>query len=508
MASSSYLTSLKPCAHKNVKNKPMSSIKDLAPTEIWKHFHALTQIPRPSKKEGAVIKYMKNFGESLGLDTTVDEVGNVIIKKPATAGMENRKTVVLQAHLDMVPQKNSDKEFDFEKDAIQAVVDGEWVKADGTTLGSDNGIGVAAAMGVLESDRLKHGPVEALFTVDEETGMTGAFGLKPGLLDGDILINMDSEDEGELSVGCAGGIDVVASKSYVPEPALEGHAAYKVMVRGLKGGHSGLDIALGRANANKLLFRFLMQAETDVKLRLSSAEGGDLRNAIPRESTGVVLVPEASAKDFEALVTSYNDMYRKEFKETEPDLAFTFEKTATPDTVVPASEQRGYIRAIYACPNGVQRMSQAMEGLVETSTNLSVARIAEGEFLSISLTRSSVDSAKDATAWKIAAVFHLIDARVELSGSYPGWKPNMESPILKVCQMVYRKKFGQSVGISAMHAGLECGLLGGVYPNLDMISFGPTIRSPHSPDEKVNIETVEKFWEYLVAILEDIPEKD
>jgi dipeptidase D len=483
----------------------MSSIKDLAPQEIWKHFHALTLIPRPSKKEAEVINFMQKFGNDLHLETIVDEVGNVIIKKPATPGMEGRKTVILQAHLDMVPQKNSDKEFDFNTDPIAALVDGDWVTADGTTLGSDNGIGVAAAMAVLESTSLKHGPVEALFTVDEETGMTGAFGLKSGLLGGDILINMDSEDEGELTVGCAGGIDISASKKYIPEDTPGGWAAYSILVKGLKGGHSGLDINLGRANANKLLFRFLMQAESDLKIRLSETDGGDLRNAIPRESRAVVVVPAGSEGAFESIAESYQEMYRKEFSETEPDLTFICEKTSIPEKVVPEEEQYRFIRTIFACPNGVQRMSQSMQGLVETSNNLAIARIKDGEFVALNLTRSSVDSAKEATAWKIAAVFQLIDARVELSGSYPGWKPNMDSPILKVCQEVYNKNFGKIPKISAMHAGLECGLLGGVYPNLDMISFGPTIRYPHSPDEKVEISTVQKFWDFLVAVLEDIP---
>jgi dipeptidase D len=484
----------------------MSSIKDLAPQEVWKHFYALTQIPRPSKKEAEIIAYMKKFGEDLGLETLVDEVGNVIIKKPATPGMEKRKGVVMQGHLDMVPQKNSDKDFNFEKDPIETLIDGEWVTANGTTLGADNGIGVAAAMAVLESTSLKHGPVEALFTIDEETGMTGAFGLKTGLLDGDILINMDSEDEGELYVGCAGGIDVSALKKYVEEPAPSGHEAYQVNVQGLKGGHSGMDIPLGRANANKILFRFLMQAEADLKVRLAEARGGDLRNAIPRESHAVVLVPSAKASAFESLVSTYQNIYQKEFAETEPDLSFTCVKKAAPFKVVPAAEQAKFIRALFACPNGVQRMSQSMQGLVETSNNLAIASVKDGKFEAHNLTRSSVDSAKEATAWKIAAVFQLIDAEVKLSGEYPGWKPNMASPILKTCQEVYHTNFGKVPEIKAIHAGLECGLLGGVYPNFDMISFGPTIRFPHSPDEKVEIATVQKFWDFLVAILEEVPE--
>ncbi len=485
----------------------MSDIKNLNPKEVWKHFYTLTQIPRPSKNEAEIIEYMKKFGEDLGLETIVDEVGNVIIKKPATPGMEDRKGVILQGHLDMVPQKNSDKDFDFETDAIVTMIDGEWVTADGTTLGSDNGIGVAAAMAVLESTSLKHGPVEALFTIDEETGMTGAFGLKPGLLDGDILINMDSEDEGELYVGCAGGIDVSATKSYTEEDVPAGYDAYLIHVQGLKGGHSGLDIPLGRANANKVLFRFMMQAEADLKVRLSEASGGDLRNAIPRESSAIVIVPSESAGALEALVSDYQDIYRNEFAETEPGLAFTCEKREMPSKVVPVEDQAKFIRGIFACPNGVQRMSQSMIGLVETSNNLAIASVKDGEFVALNLTRSSVDSAKEATAWKIAAVFHLMGAKVELSGEYPGWKPNMDSPILKTCQDVYNKNFGKIPEIKGMHAGLECGLLGGVYPHLDMISIGPTIRFPHSPDEKVKIDTVKKFWDFLVAILADIPKK-
>jgi dipeptidase D len=485
----------------------MSSIKDIAPVEVWKHFHALTQIPRPSKKEQGVIAYMKKFGEGLGLETLVDEVGNVIIKKPATPGMENRKGVILQGHLDMVPQKNSDKEFNFETDPIEAEITGEWVTANGTTLGSDNGIGVGAAMAVLESKTLAHGPVEALFTVDEETGMTGAFGLKPGLLEGEILLNMDSEDEGELYVGCAGGIDVSAMKTYLEEAAPEGYTAYRVTARGLKGGHSGMDISLGRANANKILFRFLMQAEADLHIRLSEAGGGDLRNAIPRESSAVILVPADLSERLKSLVAKTETIYKNEFAETEPELSFACQKTGFRGKVVPLQEQYKIIRAVFACPNGVQRMSQSMPGLVETSNNLAVVQVREGKFEALSLVRSSVDSAKEATAWKIAGVFHLIGAEVTLSGEYPGWKPDMDSPILKTCQEVYQKEFGKVPEIKAIHAGLECGLLGGVYPGLDMISFGPTIRFPHSPDEKVEIGTVMKFWEFLVAVLKAIPEK-
>lgn len=485
----------------------MSKIKDLQPVEIWKNFHELTQIPRPSKKEAEVIAYMKKFGEDLGLETIVDEVGNVIIKKPATAGMEDRKTVVLQGHLDMVPQKNSDKDFNFETDPIEAVIDGEWVTAKGTTLGADNGIGVAAAMAVLESDNLKHGPIEALFTIDEETGMTGAFGLKPGLLNGDILVNMDSEDEGEMYVGCAGGIDVNAEKDYREEPTPTGLKAFKIQLKGLKGGHSGMDIPLGRANANKLIFRFLMQAESDFNIRLAEAGGGDLRNAIPREAHAVVAIAADQVEDFKKFVNNYQTIYGKEFAETEPDLSFSSDQVDLPAKVAAAEDQYKLIRAVFATPHGVERMSSSMPGLVETSNNLAVVEFKDGKFAARCLTRSSVDSAKEATAWKIAAIYHLVDAKVSLEGAYPGWKPNMDSPVLKTSLEVYEKNFGKIPEIKAIHAGLECGLLGGVYPQLDMISFGPTIRFPHSPDEKVNIETVDKFWKFLIALLEDVPVK-
>lgn len=485
----------------------MSEIKDLQPVEIWKNFHELTQIPRPSKKEAEVIAYMKKFGEDLGLETIVDEVGNVIIKKPATPGMEDRKTVVLQGHLDMVPQKNSDKDFNFETDPIEAVIDGEWVTANGTTLGADNGIGVAAAMAVLESKTLKHGPVEALFTIDEETGMTGAFGLKPGLLEGEILVNMDSEDEGEMYVGCAGGIDINAEKDYQEEPTPTDLKAFRVQLKGLKGGHSGMDIPLGRANANKLIFRFLMQAESDFNIRVAEAGGGDLRNAIPREAHAVVALAADKVEEFKKFVNDYQVIYSREFAETEPDLAFSLDQVDLPAKVAAAADQYKLIRAVYATPHGVERMSFSMPGLVETSNNLAVVEFKNGKFAARCLTRSSVDSAKEATAWKIAGIYHLVDAKVSLEGAYPGWKPNMDSPVLKTSLEVYEKKFGKTPEIKAIHAGLECGLLGGVYPQLDMISFGPTIRFPHSPDEKVNIETVDKFWKFLVALLEDVPVK-
>jgi dipeptidase D len=485
----------------------MSDIRNLEPKQLWNYFHDLTQIPRPSKKEARVIEYVKEFGKKNNLETIVDEVGNVIIRKPATKGMENKKGVILQTHLDMVPQKNNDKKHDFEKDPIETVIDGEWVRANGTTLGSDNGIGVSATLAILAAKDIQHGPVEGLFTIDEETGMTGAFALKNDVLKGDILMNLDSEDEGELYVGCAGGIDVSAIKTYAEEVAPKGMQAYKIIVSGLKGGHSGVDIALGRANSNKLMFRFLMQAEADFGIKLSEAGGGDLRNAIPRESYSVVLVPEIKKEEFETFVQGYDTMYKAEFADTEPGLSFTFEKTGTPDKVMNQGDQYRIIRAIYVCPNGVLRMSHSMKGLVETSNNLAIVRCKEGKFEAYNLTRSSVDSAKEAIAWQIAGVFQLINAEVKLEGGYPGWKPNVNSPILKTMSKVYNEMYGRVPEIKAIHAGLECGLIGGVYPGLDMISFGPTIRYPHSPDEKVNVESVRKFWDFLVGSLKNIPAK-
>ena len=485
----------------------MSDIRDLEPKQLWNFFHEITQIPRPSKHEQKMVEYIVEFGKKHKLETIVDKVGNVIIRKPATKGMENRKGVILQTHLDMVPQKNSDKKHDFEKDPIETVLDGEWVRANGTTLGADNGIGVASTLAILDSKEVVHGPIEALFTIDEETGMTGVFGLKKGLLKGNILMNLDSEDEGELYVGCAGGVDVSATKDYAEEKSPKGMAAYKIFAKGLKGGHSGVDIAMGRANSNKLMFRFLMQAESDFGIRLSEASGGDLRNAIPRESVAVLLVPEKRTKEFEKFVKDYEKMYRAEFSDTEPDLKFTFEKVAVPAKVMNQRDQYRIIRAVFVCPNGVVRMSQAMKGLVETSNNLAIVRCNKGKFEAYNLCRSSVDSAKESTAWRIAAVFHLIDADVKLEGGYPGWKPNMQSPILQVMSDVYKDMFGNIPEKKAIHAGLECGLIGGVYPNLDMISFGPTIRYPHSPDEKVNVASVGKFWKFLVGTLKHIPVK-
>ncbi len=479
----------------------------LEPTEVWKNFYSLTQIPRPSHHEERIQQFMFDFGKNLGLETIKDEVGNIIIRKPATAGMENRKGIVLQTHLDMVPQKNSDKDHDFAKDPIEAYVDGDWVTANGTTLGADNGMGVAATMAVLEATNLVHGPVEALFTCDEETGMTGAFGLKPGFFKGDILLNLDSEDEGELYVGCAGGTNANATFSYKEESVTQGVASFKLAITGLKGGHSGLEIILQRGNSNKLMNRFLQHAVVEHDLRLSAIEGGSLRNAIPRESFAVVTVPPSKADDLVKCVADFEKLYRSELSAVEPDLKFTITATATPPTVIDAASLDKVMRAINACPNGVMRMSDDMIGLVETSTNLASVKSGNGEILVQCLLRSSVDSSQEDLGGMIKDVFELAGANVVLDGTYPGWKPNMKSAILITMQEVYQKLYGRIPEIKAIHAGLECGLLGGVYPNWDMISFGPTIRYPHSPDEKVHIASVGKFWNYLVNTLKDAPLK-
>ena len=486
----------------------MSEIKNLQPTEIWSIFDQMCAIPHPSYHEDAIQEWAVNFGKNLGLETIHDEAGNVIIKKPATPGMENRKTVVLQGHLDMVPQKNSDKDHDFTKDPIEPYVDGDWVTANGTTLGADNGVGASSAMAVLASTTIKHGPIEVLLTANEEAGMDGANALKGGLLDADILINTDSEDEGELYVGCAGGEDANIKFTYSEEAIPAGCVALKVSVTGMKGGHSGIDIPLGRGNANKVFFR-IMNAAGDLDVKLASVDGGSLRNAIPREAFAVVVVEEAKAADFIALVDEVASDVKAELSATEPGLAVDVEETELPAAVIDANTQANLTAAVVACPNGVIRMSNSMEGLVETSTNLAIVKSDADTktILCACLMRSSVDTAKAELASRLKAVFELAGAAVEFDGEYPGWKPNMESPILKTMQEIYNKRWGVVPKIMAIHAGLECGILAKNYPHWDMISFGPTIRFPHSPDEKINIETVQKYWEFMVLTLENIPEK-
>ncbi|MFC2098346.1 aminoacyl-histidine dipeptidase [Bacteroidota bacterium] len=484
-----------------------TEIRNLDPKALWEIFYELTRIPRPSKKEGKAVEFAKAFGEKLGLETIQDTAGNIIIKKSATPGFENRQGVILQGHLDMVPQKNSDTDHDFEKDPIEAYIDGEWVTAKGTTLGADNGMGVAASLAVLADNTLKHGPIEVLMTIDEETGMTGAFELQGGLLDGKILINLDSEDEGELYIGCAGGIDVSGKLKYSEEALPGGSEAFKLALSGLKGGHSGLDIHIGRGNSNLLLCRFMYEASEKYGMRLARFEGGSLRNAIPRESFAVVTVPTDRKKNFLASVREYESVFINELGSVEPGLSFKAEPADLSGNVMDADSQDKLIRTVYGMPNGVIRMSAEMPGVVETSSNLAIVKSNEGEIDILCLVRSSVDSAKLSLGDSLKSVMELAGAEVTLSGSYPGWKPDVDSPILVTMKNVYERDFGKVPDVKVIHAGLECGIIGDSYPGLDMISFGPTIRFPHSPDEKVHIESVQKFWDYLVKTLEEVPEK-
>ena len=477
----------------------------LAPALVWKHFAAICNIPHPSHHEEKIREYVVDFAKAQGLEYTVDEANNVYVRKPATAGMENRKGIVIQAHLDMVPQKNNDKVFDFENDPIEAYIDGEWVTANGTTLGADNGIGAAAILAVLEDKTLVHGPVEALFTATEETGMDGAFGLKGGLLQGDILLNLDSETEGELYVGCAGGLDANITLPYVAEAAPAGYVAYAVEVKGLKGGHSGIQIGYQRANANRELFRLLDASACN--LRLASVDGGGLRNAIPREATAVVLVAEGDVATFEAEVATFEKTLIAEFANIEDSISVKAAVVATPAEVIPAEVATKLAKAVIGAPNGVIKMSVEMEGLVQTSSNLARV-VSDGQTVKIQcLLRSSVNSEKHALGAAIKGVFELAGATVELTGDYDGWKPNMESPILHTMLASYESLYGVKPAVMAIHAGLECGIIGGKYEGLDMISFGPTICFPHSPDEKVEIASVEKFYSFLLHTLANAPLK-
>ena len=482
-------------------------ILNLAPKAVWEHFYSLTQIPRPSKKEEKVTLFLKEFGEKLNLETKVDHVGNVLIRKPATKGYEDRQTIILQGHIDMVPQKNNDIEHDFENDPIDAYIDGDWVTARGTTLGADNGMGVAATMAVLSDNTLEHGPIEGFFTVDEETGMTGAFEVKEDFLNGDILLNLDSEDEGELYIGCAGGVDTLAEFENKRANTPENYKGYRLYVTGLKGGHSGLDINLGRGNAIKILNRLMWTSEKEHGLLVNSFNSGDIRNAIPREGEAIVAVPEANAAAFEKAVVDYDALLKSELHSIEPDVIFTAEAIETPKDVMETTAQKNLLDAVYGVPNGVYTMVADMPDVVETSTSLGVLQFNGDKIEICTLQRSSVESRKEDLCNMIRSVLEQAGGKVEHSGSYPGWNPNIKSPILKSMKEAYNVQFGKEPAVKVIHAGLECGIINAKYPNLDPISFGPTIRFPHSPDEKVNIATVQKFWDFLVQTLKNAPKK-
>ena len=452
-----------------------------------------------------MIEFAKSFGEKLGLETLVDEVGNVIIKKPASSGMEDRVPIVMQAHLDMVCQKNAETDFDFDSQGIKMLVEDDWVRADGTTLGSDNGIGVASIMTILASDEIAHPPLEALFTIDEETGMTGAKGLKGGLLSGKIMLNLDTEEDNELTIGCAGGVDVTASRSYATEPAPAGMAGWRIVVRGLKGGHSGVDIHLGRANANKLMNRILWGASQKFGMRISKIDGGGLRNAIPRESVAEVVMPTDQVGPFQAWFKTVVATIKTEYQTTDPDTEILAESIDTPPHVIPTDLQKSLLGVLYAVPCGIHRMSPDIEDLVQTSNNLARVQVADGQVQLDCLTRSSVNSERDDLATAIQAVIELTGCEVKISSGYPGWQPVPDSAIVKLMSGLYEEMFGESAHVAACHAGLECGILGNNYPGMQMISFGPNIRGAHSPDERVQISSVKKFWKLLLETLKRIP---
>ena len=479
-------------------------VRNQEPHILWNHFADINAIPRASKKEDRIVEFMVTFGKNLGLETIVDPVGNVIIRKSASAGMENRKTVVLQSHLDMVHQKNSDTEFDFDNEGIKMYVDGDWVRAKGTTLGADNGLGVAAIMAYLESDSLPHPAIEALFTIDEETGMTGAEGLKAGSLTGNIMINLDTEEDDELTIGCAGGIDVTLLGEYAEEATPEGHQAYKLSVKGFKGGHSGMEIHLGLANANKQMNRILFDL-LGHGIRIASVDGGSLRNAIPRESFAVVTVPTAAQTDFENAFNAMGQIILKEHELTDPEGVILFEKTDAPAKVMDTDSAKNLLLGIYACPNGIYRLTPKIENLVQTSNNVARVLIGDGKFTVMCLTRSSVDSEKEDLSRAIQAAFAITGARVEFSGSYPGWSPRPTSDIVSMMSDLYKELFNEEAHVNSCHAGLECGILGRFYPDMEMISFGPRILGAHSPEERTQISSVQKFWKFLNKTMEQIP---
>ncbi|MBQ4376282.1 MAG: aminoacyl-histidine dipeptidase [Bacteroidales bacterium] len=482
------------------------TIRDLEPKAVWENFYLLTRCPRPSKHEEVVREFLVKWAAEHNIECHVDETGNIIMRKPATPGMENRKAVVLQAHMDMVPQARAGKVHDFLKDPIETQIKGEWVYACDTTLGADDGLGVAAAMAVLESKTIKHGPLEALFTTDEETGMTGAFGLKAGVLKGDYLLNLDSETEGELYVGCAGGIDATLTIPYATEAAPANYQAIRLTIGGLQGGHSGMEINTGRDNANKILFRHLRWV-AECGIRLVSVDGGGLRNAIPRDANAVIAVPKEHAKCITDEFDKVSAWVKKELASVEPDFFMKYENVDMPAKVMTDADTQKIINLVMVAPNGVQRMSSEMEDLVETSLNLASMTTDNGTFTIKSLLRSSVDTAKELLAERLVCLAEMAGGKCELTGAYPGWKPNMQSGLLKSMKETYKRLFGNEAKVMAIHAGLECGLLGGVYPDMEMISFGPTLNYPHSPDERANIASVKKFYDYLVAALETMPEK-
>lgn len=480
-------------------------IRNLEPAALWGYFADLNAVPRPSKREQRAAAFVMDFGTRLGLPTTQDDTGNVLIRKPATAGLEDRVTVVLQGHLDMVHQKNADTDFDFDSEGIRMRVDGDWVKAEGTTLGADNGIGVAAILAILAADDIPHPAIEALFTIDEETGMTGASGLQGDVLSGETLLNLDTEDDTELTIGCAGAVNVGASGSYAEEQPGPDDAAFRLDVKGLTGGHSGMDIHRGRGNANKLINRLLSGAAEQCGLRIGAIDAGGLRNAIPREAFAIVTVHRSRAPALQAFIAAEAEVLRAEYAVTDPHLEVLLKPAERPAALLAPEFQQDLLRAVYACPNGVYRMSPDIDDLVQTSNNLARLRVDGGSCEILCLVRSAVDSEKMDLARAIRGAFELLGAAVTFSGAYPGWAPRPGSPIVKLMSSLYEEVFGSEPAVLACHAGLECGIIGARYPAMQMISFGPNIRGAHSPDEKAQISSVQKFWRLLLEALRRMP---
>lgn len=485
---------------------PDTDLQELTPQSVWKHFQSLTRIPRPTGQMEEVTRFLMDFGKALNLETQQDKVGNVVIRKPATKGYESAKTVILQSHLDMVPQKNSDVDHDFTKDPIQAYIDGDWLKAHSTTLGADNGVGCAMMMAVLENSSLEHPAIEALFTVDEEEGMDGANGLENGFLEGELMLNLDTEEEGELCIGCAGGRDVNISFRFKPDTEIDkGDVAYKVSLRGLKGGHSGVQIHLGRANANKLMNRFLKEVVSDYEARIASVDGGSLRNAIPRESFVVLTIPEQLSDDLLDLVAEYEELFRSDFAGIEEAITFKAEQVELPTALIPEEVQDDLINAVEGCPNGVISYLADFPGVVESSLNLALVKSSNNEIEVKLLVRSSSESRKDWICSSVESLFMLAGAKVEFDGDYPGWQPNAHSELLRTMELIYMEKFNERPNVMVIHAGLECGIIqSNVEQKLDIVSFGPTITGAHSPDEAVKIDTVGRSYDYLITILENL----
>ena len=483
------------------------TIKDLKPTVVWNNFYGLTRCPRPSKHEEIVRQHLLDWAKEHKVEAFADETGNVIMRVPATPGFENRKGVVLQGHMDMVPQKTADTQHDFLKDPIQTVIDGEWVTAKGTTLGADNGMGVAMAMSVAEDKSVKHGPIEILVTYDEETGMTGAEALKPGLLKGDILLNLDSEDENELCIGCAGGLDAQADFKYRSLPVPRGYVGYKIDIKGLSGGHSGMDISLYRANANKIMVRVLIPLLERYGAKVADFSGGSLRNAIPFEADALIALPAEKATAAIRYANEILKISQARFEQSDPGMQWSFTKVAKPARCIEDAVILNACKAIAVCPSNVIRMSQTMQGLTETSINLAVVRCKRGHLTVNSLLRSAMNTAKQDLALRVRYIFEFAGAKVKFFGGYPGWTPKPDTPINKLINDMHIKLYGKPMNVMATHGGLECALLGAKYPNWEMVSIGPTVLYPHSPDERVHIPAVQRSWDLLKAVLENIPEK-